>query len=147
MPRRQRPADGDRGLRWRHDGAMVALEDPAGVAMEINGLALQLSAEFCEEPERKWKHETALTIAALKEAVMHGAVEREAGWRKFWSDGLARMGESGGGEYGGMAMQMPGPDGKSTYDLIEEGIKEDDERIDKEVDEKVMFILLYGVFQ
>nr|WP_243865893.1 T6SS effector BTH_I2691 family protein [Burkholderia pseudomallei] len=55
--------------------ALVALDDPAGMALELNGLALQRSAEFSENPQRKWKHDTALLIGALKEAVGHGAVE------------------------------------------------------------------------
>ncbi|WP_315968393.1 T6SS effector BTH_I2691 family protein, partial [Xanthomonas oryzae] len=57
--------------------ALVALDDPAGVAMELNGLALQRSMEFSENPQRKWKHETAVLIDALQEAVKHGAVEDE----------------------------------------------------------------------
>ncbi|MDN7673524.1 T6SS effector BTH_I2691 family protein [Burkholderia oklahomensis] len=58
-----------------HRPALVALDDPAGIAMELNGLALQRSAEFSEDPQLKWKHDTALLIGALKEAVGHGAVE------------------------------------------------------------------------
>ncbi|WP_218061138.1 hypothetical protein, partial [Xanthomonas cerealis] len=53
--------------------ALVALDDPAGVAIELNGLALQRSTEFSEDPQRKWKHETAVLIDALREAVQHGA--------------------------------------------------------------------------
>ncbi|RBG63003.1 hypothetical protein BRM82_24835, partial [Xanthomonas oryzae pv. oryzae] len=45
--------------------------------MELNGLALQRSMEFSENPQRKWKHETAVLIDALQEAVKHGAVEDE----------------------------------------------------------------------
>ncbi len=33
--------------------------------------------EFSENPQRKWKHETAVLIDALQEAVKHGAVEDE----------------------------------------------------------------------
>jgi hypothetical protein len=120
-----------------YHAGMVALDDPAGIAMELNGLALQLSAEFAEEPQRKWKHETALTIAALKDAVMHGAVKKEASWRKFWSDAVARIGESGGSPYASMAMQtVRGPDGKTAYEHMEAGRLAEDARIDREVEEQ-----------
>lgn len=111
---------------------MVALDDPAGIAMELNGLALQFTAEFAEEPIRKWKHETALTIAALKEAVMHGAVKKEASWRKFWTDGLDRLGE-GANSYGI-------PASLDQVQRAEAAVAADNARIDKEVEEQADII-------
>ncbi|AKK68476.1 T6SS effector BTH_I2691 family protein [Xanthomonas translucens] len=77
--------------------ALVALDDPAGVAIELNGLALQRSTEFSEDPQRKWKHETAVLIDALREAVQHGAVEDDVRWNTAMSrtaDGMANIDES-----------------------------------------------------
>jgi len=57
---------------WRP--AIVGLPDPAGLAMELNGLAIQRAVEFTEHRDRKWKYETAQLIAGVKEAMGHGAV-------------------------------------------------------------------------
>ncbi|MFC7521247.1 T6SS effector BTH_I2691 family protein [Xanthomonas populi] len=77
--------------------ALVALDDPAGVAIDLNGLALQRNTEFSEDPQRKWKHETAVLIDALQAAVQHGAVEDDVRWNTSLSrtaDGLANSDES-----------------------------------------------------
>lgn len=56
---------------------MVALDDAPGIAMELNGLIQQRTAEFAEDPLRKWKHETALTIQMFEHAVKNGVVEED----------------------------------------------------------------------
>lgn len=77
-------ADADRGPdmeQWATGAAkpyfagMVALDDPVGVTMELNGLIKQLTAEFTEEPQRKWKHETALAIQMLQQSVENGGMK------------------------------------------------------------------------
>ncbi|WNC92903.1 T6SS effector BTH_I2691 family protein [Paraburkholderia sp. FT54] len=60
---------------WRP--ALVGLFDPAGIAMELNGLAIQRGIEFTDDKQRKWTYETALTIDALREAVKNGALKEE----------------------------------------------------------------------
>ncbi|WP_196480860.1 hypothetical protein [Xanthomonas translucens] len=50
-----------------------------------------------EDPQRKWKHETAVLIDALREAVQHGAVEDDVRWNTAMSrtaDGMANIDES-----------------------------------------------------
>ena len=56
---------------------MVALDDAAGIAMELNGLIHQLTAEFTEAPQRKWKHDTAATIKMFEHAAVNGAIEED----------------------------------------------------------------------
>ena len=58
--------------------AMLALPDAAGIAMELNQLAIQRALEWTAESKREWPFATAATIAGLREAVMHGAVEWES---------------------------------------------------------------------
>lgn len=54
---------------------MFGVSDPAGIAMDLNGLAIQRNAEFMDATPRRWMFETAQMIEALKEAVGKGAVE------------------------------------------------------------------------
>lgn len=60
------------GERWGFPPAMVALGDPAGIAADLNELVKQRALEWAEEPERKKKHESALLIGAVREAVERG---------------------------------------------------------------------------
>lgn len=55
--------------------AMIGLFDPAGIAIELNGLAIQRSVEFTDHRDRRWKLETAQLIAGLKVAIGNGAVD------------------------------------------------------------------------
>ena len=57
---------------------MVALEDPVGIASELNELAKIRANEWAEEPERKKKHQSALMIGAMRQAVEHGAEHQES---------------------------------------------------------------------
>ena len=113
--------------------AMVALDDPVGIALELNGLVLQHTAEFSEEPQRKWRHETALTIAALKQAVMEGAVKKEAAKRKGWADVVTNMGEYGDPQAAMILQTVVGPDGKTAAEHIEAARQADHARIEAEV--------------
>ena len=61
---------------------LVALDDPAGIAAELNELVKARAVEWAEEPERKRKHESALLIGAVKQAVEHGAELQESELRK-----------------------------------------------------------------
>ncbi|AIY41483.1 hypothetical protein LT85_2325 [Collimonas arenae] len=70
---------------------MLALDDPTGIAMELSGLAMQFSAEFTEEPQRKWQYETALTINALKDAVGNGALKDDIASNQGASDMMDGM--------------------------------------------------------
>lgn len=54
---------------------MLGVLDPAGIAIDLNGLAIQHGIEFTDVSPRRWKFETAQLIAGLKEAVGNGAVE------------------------------------------------------------------------
>lgn len=55
---------------------LVALDDPIGIAADLNGLAMQRMAEWLElDATRKWKKATSLTIDMLSEAVKKQAVE------------------------------------------------------------------------
>jgi len=58
--------------------AMLAIPDAAGIAMELNHLAIQRALEWTEEPTRQWAFATATTIDGIREAVMHGAVQSES---------------------------------------------------------------------
>jgi len=58
--------------------AMVAIPDAAGIAMELNHLAIQRALEWTEEPRRQWEFATATAIDGIREAVMHGAVQSES---------------------------------------------------------------------
>ncbi|WP_321887820.1 T6SS effector BTH_I2691 family protein [Paraburkholderia bannensis] len=66
---------------WRP--AVVGLFDPAGIAIELNGLALQCSIEFTDDKQRRWIFETASTIDALRNNVMNGAVKSEKADRQL----------------------------------------------------------------
>ncbi len=61
-----------------HQPVMVALDDPAGIAMELNGLVLQRIAEITAEPEYRWKYETASSIVMLRGVVCQSAVTEES---------------------------------------------------------------------
>lgn len=61
-----------------HQPVMVALDDPAGIAMELNGLVLQHIAEITADPEYRWKYETANSIAMLRGVVSQSAVTEES---------------------------------------------------------------------
>lgn len=63
--------------------AIVGLSDPAGIAIELNGLAIQNSVEFTDDKQRKWKYETALVIQSLQGAVKNGAVQDEIASREL----------------------------------------------------------------
>lgn len=62
--------------------AMVALDDPIGMAADLNQLVLGQLLTWAEEPDRKEKHTTAVSITALREAVANGAVLSEEFARK-----------------------------------------------------------------
>ncbi|MGY0560031.1 T6SS effector BTH_I2691 family protein [Luteimonas sp. A277] len=67
-------ADAQRaGERWGYPPAMVALNDPVGIATDLNELAKERAREWAEAPERKQKHESALLIGAVRQAVENGA--------------------------------------------------------------------------
>ncbi|POR53588.1 hypothetical protein B0G62_103160 [Paraburkholderia eburnea] len=66
---------------WR--AAVVGLFDPAGIAIELNGLALQCSIEFTDDRRRKWILETASIIDSLRANVMNGAVKSEKADRQL----------------------------------------------------------------
>ena len=55
--------------------ALVALDDPAGIAADLNQQVFRRVTAWYEQPDRKWKRESAHTIESLREAVKHGAVE------------------------------------------------------------------------
>ncbi|QEM81715.1 T6SS effector BTH_I2691 family protein [Halomonas binhaiensis] len=61
---------------------MVALDDPVGIATELNELAKIRANEWAEEPERKKKHQSALMIGVLRQAVENGAEHQESEQRK-----------------------------------------------------------------
>ncbi|WP_413615349.1 hypothetical protein MRB56_21385 [Halomonas cupida] len=61
---------------------MVALDDPVGIATELNELAKIRAIEWAEEPERKQKHQSALMIGVLRQAVENGAATEESEQRK-----------------------------------------------------------------
>ncbi|QAU24425.1 hypothetical protein EO087_10840 [Dyella sp. M7H15-1] len=58
--------------------AIVGLADPVGIAMELNGLALQSGVEFLEEPEWRWQFETVSAIDAIHHAVLNGAMSERS---------------------------------------------------------------------
>ena len=62
---------------------IVGMIDPVGIATDLNGLINQRTIEFIENKSRKWKYETALLIAALKQAIGRGAVQSEAESKRF----------------------------------------------------------------
>ncbi|CAB3751499.1 T6SS effector BTH_I2691 family protein [Paraburkholderia solisilvae] len=64
------------GKPWRP--ALVGLLDPVGIAMELNGLAIQRCVEFAEQADRKWQMETAGAIEAIHKAVLNGAMEGQS---------------------------------------------------------------------
>jgi hypothetical protein len=68
--------------------AIIALDDPAGLAVELNGLAIQRSVEFTDDNSRKWKYETAQLIASLKQAVGDNAVAAKRQSKPAWDVGL-----------------------------------------------------------
>ena len=61
---------------------MVALEDPVSIAADINQLAIEFLTEWEDDYERRERRLGASAIAALKEAIHQGAVEREEDVRK-----------------------------------------------------------------
>lgn len=59
---------------WPFSPVMTAIPDAPGIAMELNGLAIQRALEWTEMPERKQKLQTAASIESLRKAVSNGAV-------------------------------------------------------------------------
>ena len=57
--------------------AIVALDDPIGIAADINQLVLERITEWEEEPERLEKKASASAIMSLREAIKNGALEEE----------------------------------------------------------------------
>ncbi|MDT3499598.1 T6SS effector BTH_I2691 family protein [Stenotrophomonas maltophilia] len=56
--------------------ALVALEDPVGIAMDLNSQILHRARAWHDEPLRKWKRESAQAVTGLQRAVQNGAVQR-----------------------------------------------------------------------
>lgn len=57
---------------------LVGIDDPAGLAMDLNGLAMQVTAEWMNgDTERKWEVTTSKTIESLRRVVEKQAVEHE----------------------------------------------------------------------
>ncbi|GAA0767547.1 DUF308 domain-containing protein [Ideonella azotifigens] len=54
---------------------MVALDDPTGIAADLNQQILNRLVAWYEQPERRWKRESAQTVEVLRLAVQNGAVE------------------------------------------------------------------------
>ena len=69
-----------------HKPALLALDDATGITMELNQLAQHRAVEWTEEPERKWKFQTATTIESIKAAVGNGAVKQESADRKHHAE-------------------------------------------------------------
>ena len=63
--------------------ALVGVSDPVGMAMELNGLAIQRSVEHTDHRSRRWKYETAQLIAGVKEAIGHDAVQAKAANQRY----------------------------------------------------------------
>lgn len=57
--------------------ALVALDDPVGLAADINQLVLERIAEWEQEPDRQEKKASASAIVSLREAIRNGALEDE----------------------------------------------------------------------
>jgi hypothetical protein len=57
--------------------ALVALDDPTGIAADLNQQTFNRMLAWYEQPDRKWKRESAHTVNALREAVKNGAVEQQ----------------------------------------------------------------------
>jgi hypothetical protein len=57
--------------------ALVALDDPTGIAADLNQQTFNRMLAWYEQPDRKWKRESAHTINAVREAVKNGAVEQQ----------------------------------------------------------------------
>jgi hypothetical protein len=55
--------------------ALVALDDPTGIAADLNQQTFNRMLAWYEQPDRKWKRESAHTLTAVREAVKNGAVE------------------------------------------------------------------------
>lgn len=62
--------------------AMLALDDPSGIAMDLNGLMLQHIGEATADPEYHWKHQTAASIRMLRQSVRMQGIEQEAQRRR-----------------------------------------------------------------
>lgn len=87
---------------------LVALDDPAGLAAELNELVKVRAVEWADEPERKRKHESALLIGAVKQAVEHGAELQESELRQSI---VAVLGALLPAHVGAMAGGQPGRSG------------------------------------
>ncbi|QSI32461.1 hypothetical protein GNX71_23890 [Variovorax sp. RKNM96] len=61
---------------------LVALDDPIGMAADLNQLIIQQGLDWVAEPERKEKFESAQSVMALREAIKNGAVISEEASRK-----------------------------------------------------------------
>ncbi len=58
--------------------AMVGLDDPAGIAMDLNGLMIQQIAEVTSDPEYHWKQQTAAHISMLRDTVRQSGITKES---------------------------------------------------------------------
>ncbi|MDR7192656.1 T6SS effector BTH_I2691 family protein [Luteimonas terrae] len=57
--------------------ALIALDDPIGIAADINQLVLERIVEWEQEPERQEKKACASAVISLREAIRNGALEGE----------------------------------------------------------------------
>ncbi|MEN7531890.1 T6SS effector BTH_I2691 family protein [Cupriavidus sp. DL-D2] len=57
--------------------AMIGVLDPAGITIDLNGLAIQRAIEFTDVNPRRWMFETAQMIAGLRAEIGQGAVQVE----------------------------------------------------------------------
>ncbi len=62
--------------------ALLALEDPIGIAADLNQLALERIAEWEQDTERTEMKASASAIVSLREAIKNGALEEEQERRK-----------------------------------------------------------------
>lgn len=87
-----------------YKSAMVALDDPAGIAMELNGLVLQRIAEITAVPAYRWEYETATSIATLRQIVCQSALTKASSKREGNASANIYGGGPGGGGGGGVAL-------------------------------------------
>jgi hypothetical protein len=99
--------------------AIVGLADPVGIAIDLNGLAIQRSVEFTDDNSRKWKYETAQLIAGLKAAVEHGAVQTAQHHAQAEVDQLAAASQG---------TIWLAPQGRQTMAQLQQGVREEIER-------------------
>ncbi len=61
---------------------LVALDDPIGLAADLNQLIIQQGLDWIAEPERKERFDSAQSVVVLREAIKNGAVTSEEAARK-----------------------------------------------------------------